>query len=68
VGLLFFPASPLPWRVALWPILLLAVVNQELLKRRAYRETARLRWLCRLSLVLHLGMAAVFCLMLWQRL
>jgi 1,4-dihydroxy-2-naphthoate octaprenyltransferase len=68
VGLLFFPASPLPWRSALWPVLLLAVVNQELLKRRAYREETRLRRLCRLSLALHLGMAAVFCLMLSQRL
>jgi len=68
LALLFFPASPLPYRAALWPVLLLAVVNQELLKRRAYREETRLRRLCRLSLALHLGMAAVFCLMLWQRL
>jgi 1,4-dihydroxy-2-naphthoate octaprenyltransferase len=68
VSLFFFPASPLPFRSAIWPLLLLAVVNQELLKRRAYRETARLRRLCRLSLALHLGMGAVFGLMLWQRL
>jgi 1,4-dihydroxy-2-naphthoate octaprenyltransferase len=68
VGLFFFPASPLPFRALIWPLLLLAVVNQELLKRRAYRQTARLRLLCRLSLALHLGMGAVFCLMLWQRL
>jgi 1,4-dihydroxy-2-naphthoate octaprenyltransferase len=68
VALLFFPASPLPFRAALWPLLLLAVVNQELIKRRAYREEARLRRLGRLSLALHLGMGAVFNLMLWQRL
>lgn len=68
VGLFYFPASPLPCRALIWPLLLLAVVNQELLKRRAYREAARLRRLCRLSLALHLGMGAVFCLMLWQRL
>lgn len=68
VSLLFFPASPLPCRALIWPLLILAVVNQELLKRRAYREEARLRLLCRLSLALHLGMGAVFCLMLWQRL
>ncbi len=68
VSLLFFPASPLPGRALIWPLLILAVVNQELLKRRAYRERARLRLLCRLSLALHLGMGAVFCLMLWQRL
>ena len=68
VALLVFPASPLPWRNAIWPLLLLAVVNQELVKRRAYRQESRLRWLCRLSLALQLGMGAVFCLMLWQRL
>ena len=68
VGLLFFPASPLPGRALIWPLLLLAVLNQELLKRRAYREEPRLRRLCRLSLALQLGMGAVFCLMLWQRL
>ncbi len=68
VALLFFPASPLPFRALLWPLLLLAVVNQELIKRRAYREEARLQLLCRLSLAQHLGMGAVFCLMLWQRL
>lgn len=68
VGLFYFPASPLPFRALIWSLLLLALVNQELLKRRAYRETARLRLLCRLSLALHLGMGVVFCLMLWQRL
>jgi len=68
LAIFFFPASPLPWRAGLWPLLLLAGVNQEMLKRRAYREESRLRWLCRLSLALHLGMGAVFNLMLWQRL
>jgi 1,4-dihydroxy-2-naphthoate octaprenyltransferase len=68
VVILVFPASPLPFRTAIWPLLLLAVVNQELIKRRAYREETRLRLLCRLSLALHLGMGLVFNLMLWQRL
>ncbi len=68
VGLFYFPASPLPLRALIWPLLLLALANQEFIKRRAYREEVRLRWLCRLSLALHLGMGAVFCLMLWQRL
>jgi 1,4-dihydroxy-2-naphthoate octaprenyltransferase len=68
LALLFFPASPLPWRNGLWPLLALAVVNQELIKRRAYQKAARLAWLCRLSLAQHLGMGVVFCLMLWQRL
>jgi 1,4-dihydroxy-2-naphthoate octaprenyltransferase len=68
LALVFFPASPLPFRAAIWPLLILAVVNQELLKRRAYREERRLRLLGRLSLALHLGLGGVFCLMLWQRL
>ncbi len=68
LAIFFFPASPLPWRAALWPLLLLAAVNQEMLKRRAYREESRLRWLCRLSLASLLGLGAVFNLMLWQRL
>ena len=68
LAIFFFPASPLPWRAGLWPLLLLAAVNQEMIKRRAYRVESRLRWLCRLSLALHLGMGAVFNLMLWQRL
>jgi 1,4-dihydroxy-2-naphthoate octaprenyltransferase len=71
VGLVFclvFPASPLPFREGLLPLLLLAVVNQELVKRQAYREEARLRLLCRLTLALHLGMGLGFTLMLWRRL
>jgi 1,4-dihydroxy-2-naphthoate octaprenyltransferase len=68
MAILFYPASPLPWRHALWPLLLLAVASQELIKRRAYREEHRLRRLCQLTLALHLGLGAVFCLMLWQRL
>ena len=68
LALLFFPASPLPFRVAIWPVLLLAVINQELLKRRAYRQENRFRMLGRLSLTLQLALGGVFCLMLWQRL
>jgi 1,4-dihydroxy-2-naphthoate octaprenyltransferase len=67
LAVLFLPPSPLPFRNAIWPLLLLAVVNQELLKRRAYQDQTRLRWLGGLSLALLLGMGAVFCLMLWQR-
>lgn len=65
---LFFPASPLPLRGALWPLLLLAVVNQELIKRKAYHDEARLRLLCWLTLALHLGLGLTFNLMLWLRL
>jgi 1,4-dihydroxy-2-naphthoate octaprenyltransferase len=66
--ILIFPAADLPWRHGLWPLLLLAVINQELIKRKAYRQENRLRLLARLTLTLHLGMALIFVLMLWQRL
>jgi len=66
--ILIFPAASLPWRFGLWPLLLLAVINQELVKRKAYRDERRLMLLARLTLTLHLGMGLVFVLMLWQRL
>ena len=68
VLILLFPAASLPWRFGLWPLLILAVINQELIKRKAYRDEARLKLLARLTLTLHLGMGLVFVLMLWQRL
>jgi 1,4-dihydroxy-2-naphthoate octaprenyltransferase len=63
----FFPAAPLPTRTWLWPLMFLAVVNQELIKRRAYRQEERLRLLCLLTLILHLGMGLVFATGLWLR-
>jgi 1,4-dihydroxy-2-naphthoate polyprenyltransferase len=66
--ILIFPAAALPWRLGLLPLLLLAVVNQELIKRKAYQQEGRLNLLARLTLTLHLGMGLVFVLMLWQRL
>ena len=68
VLILIFPAASLPWRFGLWPLLILAVINQELIKRKAYRDEGRLKLLGRLTLTLHLGMGLVFVLMLWQRL
>jgi 1,4-dihydroxy-2-naphthoate octaprenyltransferase len=68
VLILIFPAASLPWRFGLWPLLILAVINQELIKRKAYREEGRIRLLARLTLTLHVGMGLVFVLMLWQRL
>ena len=68
VLILIFPAASLPWRFGLWPLLILAVINQELIKRKAYRDERRLKLLARLTLTLHLGMGLVFVLMLWQRL
>jgi 1,4-dihydroxy-2-naphthoate octaprenyltransferase len=68
VLILLFPAASLPWRFGLWPLLILAVINQELIKRKAYRNEARLKLLGRLTLTLQLGMGLMFVLMLWQRL
>ncbi len=68
VASLFFPAAPhlgQPW---LWALIILALIIQELVKRRAYYQPARLPLLCFLTLVLHLGMNLVFALGLWGRL
>lgn len=65
---LFFPAAShwsQPW---LWGLIALALVNQELVKRRAYYLEARIRLLCFLTLALHLGMCLVFALGLRGRL
>lgn len=64
----FFPPSPLPLRDGLWLVALLALVNQELIKRKFYRQESRLKLLGRLTLTLHLSMGLTFTLMLWQRL
>lgn len=68
VVILIFPAAALPWRFGLAPLAILAVVNQELIKRKAYRESGRLHLLSRLTLWLHAGMGLIFVIMLWQRL
>jgi len=64
----FFPPSPLPLRDGLWLVALLALVNQELIKRKLYRQENRLKLLSRLTLTLHLSMGLMFTLMLWRRL
>jgi 1,4-dihydroxy-2-naphthoate octaprenyltransferase len=66
--ILLFPAAALPWRYGLLPLMILAVVNQEFIKRKAYRQEGRLELLSRLTLALQVGMGLVFVLMLWQRL
>jgi 1,4-dihydroxy-2-naphthoate octaprenyltransferase len=68
VLILIFPAASLPWRFGLLPLLILAVVNQEIVKRKAHRDEGRLKLLGRLTLALHLGLGLVFVMMLWQRL
>ena len=66
--ILIFPASALPWRFGLVPLTILAVVNQELMKRKAYQNEGRLQLVAKLTLTLHVGMGLVFVMMLWQRL
>jgi 1,4-dihydroxy-2-naphthoate octaprenyltransferase len=64
----FFPAASHFGQSWLWALIVLAMVNQELIKRRAYYQEARIRLLCLLNVALHLGMSVVFGLGLWGRL
>ena len=65
---IFFPAASHWGQSWLWALIVLAMVNQELVKRRAYYQETRLQLLCLLNLALHLGMSVVFGLGLWGRL
>jgi 1,4-dihydroxy-2-naphthoate octaprenyltransferase len=65
---LFLPAAShwsQPW---LWALIVLALINQELVKRRAYYQAARIQLLCFSTLALILGMNLIFALGLWGRL
>lgn len=71
VGLVFyllFPANPLPGRPAAWLAVALALVGQELVKRRAYLLEDRIRWWCRLALALYLLINLAFLWGVWERL
>jgi 1,4-dihydroxy-2-naphthoate polyprenyltransferase len=71
VGLLiclFFPAASNFGQSWLWALIVLALINQELVKRRAYYQAARIQLLCFSTLALHLGMNLIFALGLWGRL
>ena len=65
---LYFPAARHYAQSWLWALIVLALVNQELLKRRAYYRESRLQLLVFLTLGLHLGMCLIFGLGLWGRL
>jgi 1,4-dihydroxy-2-naphthoate octaprenyltransferase len=65
---LLFPANPLPFQGGFILLIILAVINQELIKRKVYRQEARIKLLCRLTLAQHLAMGLVFSISLWQRL
>lgn len=64
---LLFPANPLPFRAGFVLLILLAVVNQELIKQKAYRREARIKLLCHLTLAQQLAMGLVFAVSLWLR-
>lgn|GEM_PF-519298 len=68
IFILLFPAGVLPARWGLWGLLILALISQELIKRRAYYDEKRINLLCRLTLALHLAMGLLFTWMLGQRL
>ncbi len=62
VANLFFLAGGFLGRPWLWALVVLALVIQEMIKRRACYQAARLPLLCGLTLALHLGMSLVFSL------
>jgi 1,4-dihydroxy-2-naphthoate octaprenyltransferase len=64
---LLFPANPLPFRIGFILLIILAVVNQELIKKKDYRREAGIHRLCRLTLAQHLAMGLVFAISLWPR-
>ncbi|MHB8068477.1 MAG: prenyltransferase [Desulfobaccales bacterium] len=64
---LLFPANPLPFRAGFILLILLAVVNQELIKQKAYRREARIKLLCHLTLAQQLAMGLVYVISLWLR-
>lgn len=57
---LLFPAVPLPSRWGLFGLLGVALLNQELIKRRAYAREERLVLLARLLLLQQVAMGLVF--------
>lgn len=67
-AVLLFPAPLSPARYGLFLLLGLALLNQELIKRRAYAREDRLRLLAKLLLAQQLGLGLVFTWGLWGRL
>lgn len=68
VGCILFPAASLPYHQGLWGIILLAVINQEMVKRKQYKEHRGQLILWGLTIGVNLGMAAWFLVMIWGRL
>ncbi|MFZ5452643.1 MAG: prenyltransferase [Thermodesulfobacteriota bacterium] len=64
---LLFPANPLPFRSGFILLIILAVINQELIKRKDYLREAGIDRLCRLTLAQHLALGLVCVISLWRR-
>jgi 1,4-dihydroxy-2-naphthoate octaprenyltransferase len=64
---LLFPANPLPFQTGFILLIILAVVNQELIKRKDYRQEAGIDRLCILTFAMHFLMGLVFAFSLWHR-
>lgn len=67
VFVLLFPAGPLPLQTGYLLLIILAVVIQELIKRKDYRREAGIDRLCRLTMFFHFSMGLVFAISLWRR-
>jgi 1,4-dihydroxy-2-naphthoate octaprenyltransferase len=65
---ILFPATPLRGGTWLWALVGVGVVNQELIKRRAYYHPFRLKVVQYLTLAQLLGMNFLFAMGLWGRL
>ncbi|RJR36056.1 MAG: hypothetical protein C4567_14135 [Deltaproteobacteria bacterium] len=64
---LLFPANPLPLQTGFILLIILAVFNQEFIKRKGYRREAGIDRLCVLACLLHCLMGLVFAISLWRR-
>ena len=68
VLIILFPATPLPYHQGLWLIILLAVINQEMVKRRKYKEPRGQTMLWRLTGLVNISMEIWFLIMAGARL
>jgi 1,4-dihydroxy-2-naphthoate octaprenyltransferase len=64
---LLFPAAPLPFHQGLWFSIILAVICQELIKRRQYREPQGQRLLEGLTFLTSCSIGLFFLLSTWGR-
>jgi len=67
VFVLLFPANPLPFQAGYILLIILAVIIQELVKRKDYRRETGIDRLCSFTLFMHFLMGLVFVISLWHR-